>query len=99
MTAWLEQLRSVDWAQMSLCAFGGYLLGAWALSRNLEVLTRADWLTPDTHKTNVTSVAYIAGANYTLWKHCKAGWDIGALVDPGPKGLSSVMLAQIALYF
>ena len=83
----------------SLQRRGGYLLGDWTLTRNLEVLTRADWLTPDTHKTNNTSVAYIAGANYSPWKHCKAGWNIGALVDPGPKGLSSVMLAQIALYF
>jgi phosphate-selective porin len=83
----------------SLERAGGYLLGAWKLARNLEVLTRADWLTSDTRKPNATSVAYIAGANYYLWNHVKTGWNIGALVDPGPKGLSSVMLAQVALYF
>src|ERR1041385_2766283 len=29
MTTWVEQLRSVDWAQMSLCALGAYLLGCF----------------------------------------------------------------------
>jgi hypothetical protein len=78
---------------------GGYVLGAWKATRNLELLTRADWLTTDTRKPNATSVAYIAGANYFLWNHVKTGYNIGAQVDPGPTGLSSVMVAQIALYF
>jgi len=96
LTVRAEQIWARDG---SLRRAGGYLLGAWKLTRNLEVLTRADWLNPDTHKSNATTVAYIAGANYYLWNHVKAGWNIGALVDPGPKGLSSVMLAQVALYF
>lgn len=96
LTVRAEQIWARDG---SLQRAGGYLLSAWKLSRNLELLTRADWLTSDTHKPNSTSVAYIAGANYYLWNHLKAGWNIGALVDPGPKGLSSVMLAQVALYF
>jgi hypothetical protein len=83
----------------SLHRNGGYLLGAWKASRHLELLTRADWLTKDTHKPNTTSVAYIAGANYFLWNHVKAGWNVGAQVDPAPSGISSVMVAQLALYF
>jgi phosphate-selective porin len=96
LTVRAEQIWARDG---SLQRAGGYLLGAWKLARHLEVLTRADWLTTDTHKPNTTSIAYIAGANYYLWNHVKTGWNIGALVDPGPKGLSGVMLAQVALYF
>jgi Phosphate-selective porin O and P len=96
MTVRAEQIWARDG---SLHRNGGYLLGAWKTGRNFELLTRADWLTRDTHKPNATSVAYIAGANYFLWNHVKTGWNIGAQVDPGPSGISSVMLAQIALYF
>ena len=36
---------------------GGYLLGVWRFARNWETVTRADWLTADTHKANSTSIA------------------------------------------
>jgi hypothetical protein len=96
MTLRAEQIWARDG---SLHRNGGYLLGAWKATRNLELLTRTDWLTIDTSRRNATSVAYIAGANYFLWNHVRTGWNIGAQVDPGPSGLSRIMLAQVALYF
>ena len=78
---------------------GGYLLGVWRFARNWEAVTRADWLTADTHKANTTSVAYIAGANHYLWNHVKIGLDGGAQHDQGPKAWSSVFFGQILIFF
>ncbi|PWU00579.1 MAG: hypothetical protein C5B51_24955, partial [Terriglobia bacterium] len=78
---------------------GGYLVGVWRLTPNWEALSRADWLTTDIHKGNTSSIAYIAGANRYLWKHAKIGFDAGAQHDQGLLSWSSVMLAQIMLYF
>jgi hypothetical protein len=78
---------------------GGYLLGVWRFARDWEAVTRADWLTADTHKANTTSIAYIAGANHRLWNHVKAGVDGGAQHDQGPKKWSSVFFAQVAIFF
>ena len=62
-------------------------------------MSRADWLTADTHKMNTTSIAYIAGANRFLWNHVKIGLDGGAQHDQGPKAWSSVFFAQIMIFF
>jgi phosphate-selective porin OprO and OprP len=78
---------------------GGYLLGAWRVSPQWEVLTRSDWLTTNAAKANTTSVAYIAGANYSLLGHAKIGANWGAQHDQCPKGFSSVFLAQVILGF
>jgi hypothetical protein len=96
MTVRAEQIWARDG---TLHRNGGYVLGTWRAVRNLEVLTRADWLTTDSNKPNTTSVAYIAGANYFLWNHAKIGYNAGAQVGPAPKGVGSIMLAQVALYF
>jgi hypothetical protein len=77
---------------------GGYLLGAWRLSKNWETLSRADWLNTDINKANKASVAYIAGANRYLFNHAKVGFDAGAEHDE-PSRWSSVMFAQVMLYF
>ena len=78
---------------------GGYALGAWRLSSRWEPLVRADWLTTNIHKPNTTSIAYIAGLNFYWGKHLKVGANTGAQHDQGPKGFSSVFLAQTMLVF
>lgn len=78
---------------------GGYALGAWRLTRHWEPLTRADWLTSNTHKANATSIAYMAGLNFHWGKHVKVGGNTGAQHDQGPKGFSSLFLAQTMLSF
>lgn len=78
---------------------GGYALGAWRLTPRWEPLVRADWLTTNTHKTNTTSIAYIAGLNFYWGRHLKVGANTGAQHDQGPKGFSSVFLAQTMLMF
>ncbi|HMC61302.1 MAG TPA: porin, partial [Candidatus Solibacter sp.] len=78
---------------------GGYALGAWRLSPHWEPLARTDWLTTNTRKANTTSVAYLAGLNFYCGKHVKAGANAGAQHDQGPRGISSIFLAQIMLGF
>jgi phosphate-selective porin OprO/OprP len=78
---------------------GGYLLGVWRFSKGWEGLTRADWLTANAHKANSTSIAYIAGANYYWRKYVKVGFNSGAQHDQGPKGFSSIVLAQVMLSY
>ena len=78
---------------------GGYALGAWRLSTRWEPLARADWLTTNIHKPNTTSIAYVAGLNFYWGKHLKVGANSGAQHDQGPKGLSSVFLAQVMFLF
>lgn len=78
---------------------GGYALGAWRLSPHWEPLARTDWLTTDIHKANTTSVAYLAGLNFYWGKHLKVGANAGAQHDQGPKGISSLFLAQTMLGF
>jgi phosphate-selective porin OprO/OprP len=78
---------------------GGYALGAWRLSPHWEPLVRADWLTTDIHKANATSIAYLAGLNFYWGKHVKVGANAGAQHDQGPKGISSLFLAQTMLSF
>ncbi len=78
---------------------GGYALGAWRLSPRWEPLTRADWLTTNIHKPNTTSIAYLAGLNFHWGKHLKVGANTGAQHDQGPKGFSSLFLAQTMLMF
>lgn len=78
---------------------GGYALGSWRLSPHWEPLARADWLTTDVHKTNTTSIAYIAGLNFYWGKHVKIGANAGAQHDQGPKGISGIFLAQTIFGF
>jgi hypothetical protein len=78
---------------------GGYGLAAWRVSSRWEPLVRADWLTTNIHKPNTTSVAYIAGLNLYYGKHVKVGANTGAQHDQGPRGFSSVFLAQTMLMF
>ena len=78
---------------------GGYALGAWRLSKYWEPLARADWLTTDVRKPNTRSVAYLAGLNFYWGRHLKVGINTGAQVDQGPKGVSSLFLAQTMLSF
>jgi hypothetical protein len=78
---------------------GGYMLGAWHLSDNWEVLTRADWLTANVNKPNSTSIAYIAGANYYYRRYVKVGFNAGAQHDQGPNAFSSVLVAQVMLSY
>jgi len=78
---------------------GGYLLGSWRVSRYWEPLTRADWLTTNTNKPNTTSLAYMAGLNFYWGKHLKVGANTGAQHDQGPRGFSSLFLAQTMLMF
>jgi phosphate-selective porin OprO and OprP len=78
---------------------GGYLLGAWRLSKGWEPLARADWLTTDVHKANATSVAYLGGLNFYWGRHVKIGASTGAQRDQGPRGVSSLFLAQTMLSF
>ena len=78
---------------------GGYALGSWRLSSQWESLGRADWLTTDIHKANSTSIAYLAGLNFRWGKHVKIGANAGAQHDQGPRGFSSLFLAQTMLGF
>jgi hypothetical protein len=78
---------------------GGYALCAWRLFPRWEPLARADWLTTNIHKPNTTSIAYVAGLNFYYGKHLKVGANTGAQHDQGPKGFSSVFLAQTMLMF
>ena len=78
---------------------GGYALGAWRVSPCWEPLTRADWLTTNIHKPNTTSIAYLAGLNFYWGKHVKVGANTGAQHDQGPKGFSSLFLAQTMFMF
>jgi hypothetical protein len=78
---------------------GGYLLGVWRVRPFLETIARADWLTTDVHKPNSSSIAYVAGGNVFIGKHLKIGMDAGAQHDQGPRGWSSVFVAQVMPYF
>ncbi len=78
---------------------GGYALGGWRLTPHWEPLARADWLTTNIHKANTTSIAYLAGLNYFWGKHVKVGANAGAQHDQGPKGFSSLFLAQTMFGF
>jgi phosphate-selective porin len=78
---------------------GGYALGAWRLSPHWEPLARTDWLTTNIHKANSTSTAYLAGLNFYWGKYVKVGANAGAQYDQGPRGASSLFLAQIMLGF
>jgi phosphate-selective porin OprO/OprP len=78
---------------------GGYALGAWELSRRWEPLARADWLTTHVHNPNTTLIAYLAGLNFLWGKHVKIGANAGAQHDQGPKGFSSLFLAQTIVSF
>jgi hypothetical protein len=78
---------------------GGYALGAVRLWSHWEPLARSDWLTTNVHRPNTTSIAYIAGLNFYWRKHLKVGANTGAQHDQGPKGFSSIFLAQTMLMF
>jgi len=78
---------------------GGYLLSWWRLSPDWEALARTDWLTSDTRKANSSSVAYMAGANRYLWNHAKVGLNAGAQHDQGPRAWSSVLFAQVMIFY
>ena len=95
------QLRAEQiWARDgTLDRRGGYLLGAWRFSKSWQGLTRADWLTTNAQKPNTTSIAYIAGVNYLFRNYVKVGFNSGAQHDQGPKGFSSVLLAQVMFGF
>ena len=83
----------------SLQRRGGYGVGSWRLSAYLEPLTRIDWITTNTHKSNTTSVAYMAGLNFYWGTHLRVGMNTGAQRDQGPKGFSSLFLAQTMFSF
>ena len=78
---------------------GGYALGGWRLTPHWEPLARADWLTTNIHKANTTSIAYLAGLNFLWGKYLKIGANAGAQHDQGPRGFSSLFLAQTMLGF
>jgi phosphate-selective porin OprO/OprP len=78
---------------------GGYALGGWRLTPHWEPLLRADWLTSNARKANTTSIAYMAGLNFYWGKHVKVGANTGAQHDQGPRGFSSLFLAQTMLSF
>lgn len=78
---------------------GGYALGACRLSSRWEPLARVDWLTTNIDRPNTTSIAYVAGLNFYWGKHLKVGANTGAQHSQGPKGYSSVFLAQTMLMF
>lgn len=78
---------------------GGYALSSLRLSPHWQPLVRVDWLTTNTHKPNTTSVAYAAGLNYFWRKYVKVGANVGAQHDQGPRGYSSLFLAQTMLMF
>ena len=78
---------------------GGYAWGAWRLSPSWEPLVRADWLTTNIRQANSTSVAYLGGVNFYWGKHVKVGANAGGQHDQGPKGFSSLFLAQTMLSF
>ena len=86
-----EQILARDGA---LWRRGGYGLAAWHWSARWEPLARADWLTANAHKANAKSIAYMAGLNFLWGKHLKVGANTGAQHDQGPKGFSSLFLAQ-----
>ena len=79
---------------------GGYAVAGWRLTPHWEPLARADWLTSNVDRANTTSVAYLAGVNfYVLGSHIKVGANAGAQHDQGPRGFSSLFLAQTMLSF
>ena len=78
---------------------GGYALGGWRLTPHWEPLARADWLTTNIHKSNTTSIAYLAGLNFYCGKHVKVAANAGAQHDQGPKAISRLFLAQTMLGF
>jgi len=78
---------------------GGYGVASWRLARGWESLARADWLTTNTAKPNSPSVVYVAGVNFYWRKYVKVGINAGAQHDQGPRGFSSVVLAQTMLSF
>jgi phosphate-selective porin OprO/OprP len=80
---------------------GGYVLGGWRVSPRWEPLVRADWLTTNIDKANTTSIAYLAGLNYYWGKRVKLkiSANAGAQHDQGPKGTSSLFLAQTMIGF
>jgi hypothetical protein len=80
---------------------GGYALGGWRLSPRWEPLVRAEWLTTNIDKADTTSVAYLAGLNF-YWGNrvkLKVSANAGAQRDQGPKGTSSLFLAQTMIGF
>ncbi len=88
------------WAQDGvLTRRGGYGLASWRVSQRWEPLTRADWLTSNARKPNTTSIAYLAGLNSYWGKHVKVGVNTGAQHDQGPRGFSSLFLAQTMVGF
>jgi phosphate-selective porin OprO and OprP len=95
------QLRTEQiWARDgSLERRGGYALGAWKLSKYWEPLARADWITANVSKRNTSSVAYLVGLNFHWSKHLKISVNTGAQQDQGPKGISSIFLAQTMFGF
>lgn len=83
----------------SLQRRGGYAVASWRLNPNWEPLARADWLTTNIAKPNTTSIVYVAGVNFYWRKYVKVGINTGAQHDQGPRGFSSVFLAQTMLNF
>jgi phosphate-selective porin OprO and OprP len=76
---------------------GGYCLAAWRVTSRWEPLARADWLTSNTQKANTTSIAYLVGMNLYGAKYLKVGVNTGVQHDQGPRGFSSLFLAQVML--
>lgn len=91
-----EQLSAHDGA---LQRRGGYAVASWRLTRGWQPLARADWLTTNIAKPNTSSVVYVAGVNFYWRKSVKVGINTGAQHDQGPRGFTSVFLAQTMLSF
>lgn len=78
---------------------GGYIVSAVRVSARWEPLIRADWLTKDVGRPDAASAAYIGGSNFYWGQHVKLSANAGTQHDQGPKGFSSVFLAQAMLLF
>src|ERR1041385_7916871 len=85
MTAWVEQLRSVDWGQTALCALGAYVLGCFTTGYYLvRALKGVDIRTVESGNVGARNVSHVLG---------KTGFLITTLGDV-TKGVLAVWAAR-----
>src|SRR6059036_3935005 len=89
MTAWLDQLRSVDWGQMTLCALGAYVLGCFTTGYYLVRAVRGvDIRTVESGNVGARNVSHVLG---------KTGFLITTIGDV-TKGVLAVWAARHFLH-